>query len=179
MKKKLFIFSAIMLGVASVNSTIAQNVVASASQEYETYAVPVETQNVSSSSINDVSQTVQKKFEKQFPEVSGETWIKTHDGYVVRFNSDDINNWVFLDKKGNVVGTMRYYDENDLPSDIRDQVKTRFYDYKIISVQEVTVANSTAYLVSIKANHEWKIIKVGEEEVSIYKEYEDGQTSGE
>jgi hypothetical protein len=175
MKKKFSILSALLFVVAGVNSINAQTSGISVSQ-FETVRAPLGSQHTSLWMI-DVSQNVQKRFQRQFPGADGESWGKTDNGYFVRFTLAGIQNCAFLDKKGNLSGQIRYYYENNLPAEVRARVKSNYYDYRIMSVQEVTVETATSFLVAIAANHEWKIIRVSEDDMDVYREYEDGSTS--
>jgi hypothetical protein len=55
------------------------------------------------------------------------------------FILDDINYRVDYDKKGIWLHTIRTYNENKLPSDVRHLVKSSYYDYNIIVVQEIEI----------------------------------------
>ncbi|MFN2440311.1 MAG: hypothetical protein ABR503_14000, partial [Chitinophagaceae bacterium] len=112
-----------------------------------------------------------RKFRKEFPDITDDSWIKSKNGFVVRFTSNGIQNWAFLTKRGNCEGRMRYYTEKDLPADVRHVVKSNYYDYSIKSIQEVTCNNSTAYLVTIEDKNIWKVIRVVNGEMDLWKDY--------
>jgi hypothetical protein len=45
-----------------------------------------------------------KDFMNTHKNVTGESWMKTKDGFSVRFNSDDVRTTIYYDKKGNWSG---------------------------------------------------------------------------
>jgi hypothetical protein len=123
---------------------------------------------------DDVLTNIRKKFQKQFANAKLESWTKLNKGYAIRFSAASIENLVFYDTKANITGQVRYYKPDYLPFDIRFQVESTYYDYDILSVQEVIVEKSVTYLVSIAAKNEWKIIRVNETGMDVYKEYRRG-----
>jgi hypothetical protein len=108
----------------------------------------------------DINTRVVDRFRREFGIVRNESWEQVSNGYVVRFTEKGIENWAFLNKRGNCEGRMKYYDEKQLMNNVRQQVKTVYYDYSIRSVKEITFNNETAYLVSIEGERDWKVIQV-------------------
>ena len=112
------------------------------------------------------------KFHLQFPEALNDVWETIAGGYVVRFtNTKDIQHWVYLNKKGVVVGQMRYYPAAHLPSDVCKQVRSCYYDFTITSAKEIIHKNETAYLVTIEDESSWKVIQVIDRSMEVYEEH--------
>ena len=78
-----------------------------------------------------------RHFVIHFPEVSNETWYSTPDLLVAMFSLYNINYRVDYDKKGNWIETFRTYDETKLPAEVRENIKSSYYDYNIFLVQEI------------------------------------------
>jgi len=111
------------------------------------------------------------KFGKFFPNASSESWTKTKNGFAVRFSSNNMQQLVFLTKRGNVVASIKYYSEKQLPSDMRMTIRYAYPDFSIKSVREVNAANSTAYLITIEDATSWKTIRIVNGETDVYEEY--------
>lgn len=107
-----------------------------------------------------------KDFTKTFKKSADARWFVINDGFLAEFNFDGITTKVFYDRKGKWIASIRNYYENNLPRDIRHQVKSHYYDYNIYYVQEVTVGDKIAYLVKIEDNATMKTIRVLDGEMS-------------
>lgn len=118
-----------------------------------------------------VSNNVEKKFKKQFPAAADAEWYQISTGFVVHFKEVEKRNIVYLDKKGNTVGQLRYCSEKDLPADVRQQVRSNYYDYSITFVKEISVGKTKAYLVTVEDKTSWKIIQVTEEGMDVFEEH--------
>lgn len=158
MKKHLFAAAALVVAVAFATTANAQ---------FDLAANTKKTDAAPAAAVDIKSLSVYKKFVKQFPDGQEDSWIKIKEGFVVRFTVKGIVNRAFLDKRGNFDGLIRYYGEKDLPQDVRQQVKSAYYDYSIRSVQEVTWDGTTAYLVTVEDKTTLKIIRVVDGEMDV------------
>jgi hypothetical protein len=111
------------------------------------------------------------KFQKFYPNVVGESWIKMKNGFSVRFSSNNIQQLVFLTKRGGVISSIKYYSGQELSAEIRDLVKYEYPNYSIKSVREVHACNKIAYLVTIEDTTTWKTIRVVDGETDVYEEF--------
>jgi hypothetical protein len=100
---------------------------------------PASKTNVSTLDRSDVRSKAVREFVRSYKNVSNEKWYNVQDGFIAMFILDDINYRVDYDKKGNWLHTIRTYNENKLPSDVRHLVKSSYYDYNIIVVQEIEI----------------------------------------
>lgn len=118
---------------------------------------------------------VLERFRKSFPDAANEVWMKTKEGGLgVRFSSAGIPQLVFLNRKGDCTGSVRYLTEKDLPSAVHRQVKSAYYDYRIKDVREVTSDGIVAYLVTVEDDATWKIIRVVEDDMDVYEAHTKG-----
>jgi hypothetical protein len=86
---------------------------------------------------NNISTRAIRDFVLNFPEVSNENWFSTTELFVAMFTLNDINYRIDYDRKGNWIETFRTYEEKNLIEDVRQSVKSSYYDYKIYLVQEI------------------------------------------
>jgi hypothetical protein len=93
----------------------------------------------------DISTRVVDRFRREFGIVRNESWEQVSNGYVVRFTEKGIENWAFLNKRGNCEGRMKYYDEKQLMNNVRQQVKTVYYDYSMAPFWEHSFFHFTPF----------------------------------
>ena len=171
MKKNLIalviVSVATLAGISDANAQIVSN---SSSLEYQVNAT--ETKN----SMNElaISPRAVKDFMNTHKNVTGESWMKTKDGFSVRFNSDDVRTTIYYDKKGNWSGSIKIYGEEKMLHDIRHLVKSTYYDYNIVYAQEIETTDSDGvptYVVCVEDKTKIKMIRIRDGEMSVWKEF--------
>lgn len=114
-----------------------------------------------------------KNFILTFEHATDARWSKLKYGEsLVHFFSNGIETKVFYNRKGKPFSTIRYYTEDQLPTEVRHLVRSTFYDYSIFLVIEVTVNNQTAHLVKIEDNTRFKTIRVRDGEMDVIEDLE-------
>jgi len=125
-----------------------------------------------STDIGSLSTKIAKNFTRNFKDVD-DVRINLIKNYTYIYcKKDGITNRIRYDKKGNWDYTIRYYQEDQMPKEIRKQVKINFFDFEIDGVSEVSVGNKTAYLVTIKSIQTWKTVKILDDEMSVVGSYQ-------
>src|SRR6266496_5934880 len=82
--------------------------------------------------------------------VSDERWFKTKDGYIANFLSKGIDKRIVYDDKGRWLYNLLVYSEDKLPFNIRDMVKSKYYDDNIIAVYQFELKDITVYVIKIE-----------------------------
>lgn len=113
-------------GVTSYMRLIAENV-----------ADPVYYNAGNNNKITNITSRAVRHFLVHFSEVSNETWYCTPGMFVAMFKLNDIDYRVDYDNKGNWIETYRTYDETKMSPDLRQGIKSSYWDYHIYLVQEV------------------------------------------
>ena len=85
----------------------------------------------SSGFVGRVNPSVVRSFLKTYKDVSDEKWIEVKEGFVAMFNYNGMDYQVAYSKKGNLLRTIRSYNEDKMPTDLRHIVKSTYYDYEI------------------------------------------------
>ena len=109
------------------------------SKEITSYVTTIDKDGLIPSYRNDISIKAVRHLLLNFDNVTNEEWIEAPDRSVVTFNVNDIQYRVDYDKLGNWIQTIRTYDATKLPPNVRDAVRSTYYDYRIFQVQEVEV----------------------------------------
>ncbi len=78
-----------------------------------------------------------RDFWKRAGQKTNEEWYKLPDGFLAEYTDNGIRNRVVYDKKGYWQFSMQEYHEKQLPEDVREFVKSQYYDYAIGWVKEV------------------------------------------
>ncbi|HMK19621.1 MAG TPA: hypothetical protein VK492_15570 [Chitinophagaceae bacterium] len=171
MKKNLIalviVSVATLTGTGRANAQIVSN---GSSLEYQMNATETK------SSMNElaISPRAVKDFMNTHKNVTGESWMKTKDGFSVRFNSDDVRTTIYYDKKGNWSGSIKIYGEEKMLRDVRHLVKSTYYDYNIVYAQEIETTDSDGvptYVVCVDDKTKIKMIRISAGEMSEWKEY--------
>jgi len=112
-----------------------------------------------------------RDFVQTYKSVENEKWYKLDDGYLAEFVLDDVKTSVVYDGRGVWKYSIRRYNEDRLPTDVRRIVKSTYYDYSITMVEEVILYEKVIYIVHIEDAHTWKKIRVCEGEMEAIEEY--------
>jgi hypothetical protein len=117
---------------------------------------------------NTINSKVLRNFSSSYKEVSDEKWYKVPGGTIAMFTLSNIDYSVRYDKQGAWANTIRTYDEDKLPKDIRHEVKSMYYDYNINLVQEIeSPFNPLTYVIQLVGKTEIINLKVCEGEMSV------------
>jgi hypothetical protein len=114
----------------------------------------------------------ERDFLKSKKQVENVKWYEESNGYFVYYTNNGNKGRSFYDTKGNLIYNILSYQEQSLPHDIRDQVKSAYYfDYKITSVEEIQMQGKTIYIVHLTDNKTWKIVRIYDGEMEVIQEY--------
>ncbi|HTM92677.1 MAG TPA: hypothetical protein VL095_09670 [Flavisolibacter sp.] len=101
------------------------------------------------------SQRVLDAFNKTFQNVKEVAWTENEQSFEVKFKQNEILAKVTYDKEGNILKTLRYYYEQNLPLLIFSKVKTKFADKKIFGVTEESSEGGTFYHIVLEDEKHW------------------------
>jgi len=120
-----------------------------------------------------VNPAVIRSFLKSYKDVSNETWIQVKAGFVVMFNYNEIDYQVAYNKKGNVLRTIRSYNEGKMALDLRHIVKSNYYDYEINRVHEVeTFPDPPIYFIQLVGKKEIINLAVHDGEMEVLEKFD-------
>jgi len=118
-----------------------------------------------------VNTKAMRDFKKTYPHIESEKWFSFKDGFAAKFTEDGIQRMVTYNRIGDWLYTIAYYEEKQLPEDIRALVKSSYYDYTITVVQEITARQQTIYLVHMQDANTWKTVRVADGEMSVVEDF--------
>ena len=121
--------------------------------------------------LSEVNQKATRDFKKTFRDVNNEKWYNIKNGFLAEFSVNTSKNRVVYDKKGNWKYTVSYYDEKNLPAEIKAIVKPVYYDYSISRVEEVHAGDQIIYIVHVQNDTSLKTLRVTEGEMVLTEDF--------
>jgi hypothetical protein len=126
--------------------------------------------------LNDVNMRAMRDFVTRYGDVTDAIWHRSNDNYVAVFYKDSIQHRVIYSNRGDLSYIMKYYEESRMPRNVRAQVKSTYYDYKIYVIQEIeTPDHPTVYIVNLQGASDWKKVKLCQGEMEIIEEFRKGK----
>lgn len=179
MKKNLIaaviLAAATLTGISGVNAQTLSNTDASAYQKSigNEFDKVVSSVNTPGDDKDAISPKALRNFSKTYGNVAGETWTKVKGGFSVRFNSDGLKTTIYYDDKGRWAGSVKHYTEEKMHDGMRGMVKSVYYDYNIVYVQEVETVDSNkipTYIICVEDRNTIKYIRIFDGEMSVWKD---------
>lgn len=122
-----------------------------------------------------VSEKAQNTFYQLFSDAQDVKWSTIGKYTEASFKSGDIRTRAFLNRRGSLVKTIRYYNEEGLPVDVLYKVKMAYARQEIWGVVEVSDCQATSYRITLKDHKNWYQVDVSADgEVLLFKKYKRG-----
>jgi len=122
---------------------------------------------------NEIHARAVRGFLKDYEDVYNAKGYKYKKGYVAVFDKDSITTRLYYNKRGDFEVQLRYFNENKLPVEVRDLVKSRYYNYSIFQVIEVSGYGKIFYQVKIRDNNYCKVINIVNGDIKVMVKYTD------
>jgi hypothetical protein len=103
----------------------------------------------------DPTEKVLEAFAKTFPQVKDVAWTDLENSYEAKFRQNEILSKITYDKEGNILKTLRYYFEQNLPLLVLSKVKSKFTGKKIYGVTEESSEEGTYYHIVLEDEKNW------------------------
>lgn len=100
-----------------------------------------------------------------------ETWYATPYGFRAKFKQQQVAFMADYTKKGSWIRTVKTYEQDKLPKEMREKVRQTYYDHKITLVQEINQNKQVIYLVSIADNTSWMILRLEGDDMEVMETY--------
>jgi hypothetical protein len=126
--------------------------------------------------VNDVNVRAMRDFVSRYGEPDDVKWHNSKGSYIAVFFRDSIQYRVMYSSRGDLSYVMKYYEEKQMPRNIRATVKSTYYDYKIYIVQEVEMPDHPpVYIVNLQGETDWKKVKLCQGEMEMVEEFGKGK----
>ena len=123
-----------------------------------------------------VNQKAEKHFKRDYRMATGAEWSVLGDkSLMCGFFMDNTFYKAYYTQNGEWIGTLTSYDGSKLSKSIYDKVKSTYYDYQIIFVNQIDLArNKVIYIVEIQNEKSIKKLRVAdnEDDIEVIREFE-------
>src|SRR5690348_13459491 len=68
--------------------------------------------------LNEINIHAFRHFHRRWPAITGESWIKSADGYIVSFTENELHHQAHFDKRGGYLYSLKYYSGKDMSRDL-------------------------------------------------------------
>ncbi|MCF3110783.1 hypothetical protein LL912_18510 [Niabella sp. CC-SYL272] len=99
-----------------------------------------------------VNEKALKTFKAVFSNARDVQWSTTADYSEASFRSGSVTTRAVIDNNGALIRTIRYYKENNLPSNILYKIKKKYDGKEIYGITEVTNSEGTNYHIIVRDN---------------------------
>ena len=108
-----------------------------------------------------------RNFTRTYKDASNAKWESLKDGgCVCRFVQNGVMKRAIYDERGGWLTTIAGYTEEHLPNDVRRQVRSVYYDYSILYVNEIDMPGKpVAYVVQVQDRRTIRIVRVVDDEM--------------
>lgn len=109
---------------------------------------------------NTVNEKVLKAFNASFKDAKQVVWEEhpNVNTYEVKFVHNEIKSRITYDVNGNILKTIRYYYEAQLPLFIQGKLKQKFTGKKVFGVTEVAAQDQLNYHIVLEDEKNWTIV---------------------
>ena len=167
MKKNLIVVAIASIAMLAVTSKTNAQIMSNHS--------PLEYHKALIGDQDNISQKAIRNFAKTYGTRNNEGWTQIKDGFIARFISDGIDTKIYYDQKGNWIASIKYYNEDKLRHDVRHVVKSTYYDYAIVGIQEIEGIESNGvptYVIDVENKSEIKLLRVYAENMEVFKQFD-------
>lgn len=112
-----------------------------------------------------VPEKVWTNFHSYFANAQDPKWYMVNKNYLIKFMTDEDLNHALFTKRGELIYHISYGYEKSMPSDVRDAVKSVYYNYDITRAIKVSEANRVIWVVNVENAKELLLIRVENGEV--------------
>jgi hypothetical protein len=107
----------------------------------------------------EISEKVLKAFRETFVSAESVVWKEMNNSVQANFKLNEIQVRASYDNDGNLLETIRYYGEQNLPPNILAKLKKRYAGKEVFGVTEITSENEVSYHITLKDEKNWYTVK--------------------
>jgi hypothetical protein len=121
--------------------------------------------------VNDINIKAKRNFAKSFQDITDEKWYRIKGGYFASFKRSNIKTEVYYNNRGTWLYNLLIYQEGELPSLVRNLVKSEYRDYSILTTFECQFFDRPVYIIKMKNTNTCKTVMVCDNEMQVIEEF--------
>ena len=107
----------------------------------------------------EISEKVLKAFKETFSDAVDVTWKELDNSCQANFKLSEIQVRAIYDNEGNLLETVRYYGEKNLPPNVLAKLKKRYSGKEVFGVTEISSDNEMSFHITLKDEKNWYVVK--------------------
>jgi hypothetical protein len=107
----------------------------------------------------EINEKVLKAFKETFIDAENVTWQEMDNSYRANFKLSEIQVRAMYDDEGNLLETIRYYGEKNLPANILAKIKKNYAGKEVFGVTEISSNEEVSYYVTLRDEKNWYQVK--------------------
>jgi hypothetical protein len=112
-----------------------------------------------------VSAKVNKMFSQYFKDATSLKWYELEKKLLVKFTMNNQEHRALFTRTGELVYHITFGTEEQLPADVRKQIRSTYYDQKITRVYEVHQGDRTVWIASLEDDNNYITARVEDYEL--------------
>ena len=124
-----------------------------------------------------ISEKVTKSFNRMFKDASESSWYIVNKQIIVNFILNDQRNKAVFEKNGLLVYHLVYGTEQQMPAEVRNVVKSKYFDHKINSTINVNTEGRSVWIVNISDPKEIIVLKVEDGNMEVRDRFPNSEAS--
>ena len=155
------LFATLLAGLLAIAGQGVQAQVSGTASLLNVHAIGVEAAVVKAS----------RDFYKRVGEAKEEQWYKSPEGIQAEYTDPSVKALYMYDRKGNFVYSILTYGEDRMPEEVRQLVRSTYFDFGITWVKEVNEARNLVYVVHMENDKAGKEVAVQDGEMRVLHEF--------
>ncbi len=119
----------------------------------------------------EITKKVSKSFDRFFKGAVAPQWYEANKRFIVNFILDDQKHKAEFTKGGQLLYVLAYGNEEHMPQDVRTVVKSKYFDYNIISTVKIDVDGKTVWLVNIEDAQQYYVLRVEDGDMTVMNNF--------
>jgi hypothetical protein len=107
----------------------------------------------------EINQRILKSFSETFTYAEDVVWQENNNQYQANFWQGGINIRARYDEQGNLLETIRYYFEKQLPPTVLSRVKKKYSGKSIFGVTEISSDDAISYFITLQDDRNWYSVR--------------------
>jgi len=124
-----------------------------------------------------ISEKVTKSFDRVFKDATNATWYIVNKQIIVNFILHDQKNKAVFQKNGYLVYHLVYGTEQQMPTDVRKVVKSKYFDHKINSTINVKTGDRSVWIVNVSDPKEIIVLRIEDGTMEVKDKFPNSEAS--